>query len=84
VPFGEIDAEGGYRLSTAGKPGAPPGWYRVMIVAVARSEGSHGKHRRQVSLISRKYTAVETSGLALEVVEDAGPSAYDLKLLPPR
>src|SRR5258708_4211842 len=33
VPGGEIDAEGNYKLVTATKPGAPPGWYKVVVVS---------------------------------------------------
>src|SRR5205823_1414977 len=31
---GDIDAEGRYKLSTKGKPGAPAGWYKVVVSAV--------------------------------------------------
>src|SRR5207245_3671379 len=32
-PRGPIDAQGNFQVSTAGRPGAPPGWYKVAIVA---------------------------------------------------
>src|SRR5260370_25996218 len=32
-PRGPIDDQGNYRVSTAGRPGAPPGWYKVAVIA---------------------------------------------------
>ncbi len=78
VPSGVIDAQGGYTLTTREVPGAPPGWYRVMLVATEPVDPRQPSRKR--SLIHARYTAVETSGLAVQVVAKAAPGAYDLKL----
>jgi hypothetical protein len=84
-PTGTVDAEGNYKLTTKGKNGAPPGWYKVVVTAREDAEPVHPKTRqphRPVarSLLSVKYGKAETSGLSLEVVENPAPAAYDLKL----
>ena len=78
-PGGQIDAEGNYRLYTQGKPGAPPGWYRVAVVA-AEPIDPKKPYEATKSLVNAKYNSVDTSGLSREVVADAAPGAYDLNL----
>jgi hypothetical protein len=83
-PIGTVDAEGQYTLSTKGKPGAPPGWYRVIVTATGtRAEVSPKGPRHHpipVSLLPAKYGQAKTTDLLLEVVENPAPGAYDLKL----
>ena len=81
-PAGVIDAEGNYRLFTAGKEGAPPGWYKVLVtvhekIAQKPAEAHPGMPK---SLINARYAAVETTDLSVEVVEEPAQGAYDLKL----
>ncbi len=78
-PAGSIDSEGRYTLSTAGQPGAPPGRYRVMLIATRPSDPARPFHRRK-SLVPVRYCGVETSGLVVQVVETPAPGAYDLRL----
>jgi hypothetical protein len=85
-PTGTVDENGTYTLSTKGKAGAPPGWYKVVVTAVAEPP-EHPKtpgkppHRPVArSLVPAKYGQAKTSGLAIEVVENPVPGAYDLKL----
>lgn len=80
-PGGEIGEDGTYRLFTAGKEGAPPGRYRVLVVAVdpndLKSKFPYGKRKSYVNL---KYSNPKTTDLVVEVVPTPAPGAYDLKL----
>jgi hypothetical protein len=87
-PVGILDREGNYQLKTAGKEGAPPGWYKVAVAAgmpLRLTERPTKEQKQQMrqppkALLDKKYETVQTSGLAVEVVENADPGAYDLKL----
>lgn len=84
-PTGTVDAEGNYTLTTKGKKGAPPGWYKVIVTAREDAPPVHPKtpkpHRPvSKSLLPAKYGQTQTSGLSIEVVEESAPGAYDLKL----
>jgi hypothetical protein len=83
-PTGTVDGQGSYTLSTRGKKGAPPGWYRVVVTAteVRTSDGkATGQHRPTPrSLVPPRYGQAATTPVAIEVVEGPAPSAYDVKL----
>ncbi len=84
-PTGTVDAAGTYTLTTKGKNGAPPGWYKVIVTAREEAAPEHAKLPKQHrpvarSLLPAKYGQAETSGLSIEVVENPAPGAYDLKL----
>jgi hypothetical protein len=84
-PTGTVDADGNYKLTTKGKSGAPPGWYKVAITAREETAPEHPKGPKQhrpvsQSLLPVKYGQPETSGLSIEVVEAPSAGAYDLKL----
>jgi hypothetical protein len=80
-PYGEIDADGNYKLFTGKKEGAPVGWYRVAVFAGEPVEvGNLSGQARWYA--NPKYAAAESSGLTVEVVEQPAPGAYDLKLTP--
>jgi hypothetical protein len=81
-PVGTVDAEGNYTLTTKGKNGAPPGWYKVVVTAREEAAPVQPKTPKQHarSLLPAKYGRAETSGLSIEVVENPAPGAYDLKL----
>jgi hypothetical protein len=78
---GEIDEEGSYRLFTAGKEGAPPGRYRVLVVAVdpndLKKKFPYGK---RTSYVNPKYSNPKTTDVIVEVTPSPAPGAYDLKL----
>jgi hypothetical protein len=80
-PGGEIDEDGTYRLFTAGKEGAPPGRYRVLVVAVdpndLKKKFPYGK---RTSFVNAKYSNPKTTDLLVEVTAASKPGAYDLKL----
>jgi hypothetical protein len=80
-PTGKIDATGNYQLYTSGKPGAPPGWYRVVIFAHESGEDGRGVHPGSRSLVPPKYNSEQTTDLVVQVVEGAAPDHYNLALV---
>jgi hypothetical protein len=84
-PTGTVDETGTYTLRTDGKTGAPPGWYKVVVVARDDEPVAHPKAKQNhrpvsKSLVPAKYGQEKTTDLAIEVVENPGTGAYDLKL----
>jgi hypothetical protein len=86
-PSASIDENGYYDLFTVGKSAAPLGHYKVIVMAYetdadiakrAKSPGETG--RKAQRLVDRKYESPNTTPLVIEVVENAPPGAYDLKL----
>lgn len=79
-PRGAIDAEGQYRIDTTEQlRGVAPGWYFVTIIAQEPYDESKSSWDPPW-LISRKYGNRNTSGLALEVVENPAAGQYDFKV----
>jgi hypothetical protein len=75
-PAGEIGSDGTYTLSTNGKPGAPPGWYKVTVNATSVPDSSNpfgGK-----ALVAPRFNSPESSQLSVEVVSSPKAGAYDL------
>jgi hypothetical protein len=83
-PTGTVDAEGNYTLHTNGKKGAPAGWYKVVVTAAEapsfRGKGPRTQMPGAKSLVAAKYGQAKTTDLAVEVIENPAPGAYDLKL----
>lgn len=83
-PAGTVDGQGHYTLSTAGRSGAPPGWYKVVVTATTTEmsvpSGKRHARPRPKSLVAAKYGQATTTALMVEVVENPAPGAYDLKL----
>src|SRR5262245_23200264 len=83
-PAGPLDGQGHYTLSTAGKTGAPAGWYKVVVTATTTEMSVPAGQRRArphpKSLVAAKYGQAKTTELAVEVVESPSAGAYDLKL----
>jgi hypothetical protein len=85
-PTGTVDRQGNYTLSTKGKKGAPPGWYRVVVSAIAepsehpRTPGKQGSRPVAQSLVPARYGQAATTDLVIEVVENPAAGAYDLNL----
>jgi hypothetical protein len=77
-PRGTIE-DGRYQVTTHPNVGAPPGWYRVGVIA---KEAPDAKNPYAVtrSLLPEKYGKPDESQLTLEVVEKAAPGSYDLLL----
>jgi hypothetical protein len=79
IPVGVIDADGRYKLASATKEGAPPGWYRVTVTAQEPIDPKN-PYALPKYLIDPKYGDAITSSLEVEVAPNKSPSAYDLKL----
>jgi len=80
VPVGELGRDGKYRVFTDGHPGAPPGWYRVVVLAIEQRDRAESKKATQTLLVDRQYTEADTTNLVLEVTPVSSPGAYDLNL----
>jgi hypothetical protein len=74
IPSAALDDKGAYRLSTGGKDGVPPGWYRVYVAFDARQS------RGNPPPFHAKYLDAAKSPLSIEVVANPKPGAYDLEL----
>lgn len=84
-PSSTVEEDGTYTLTTKGKKGAPPGWYKVIVIARDDAPPQHPKNLKKnrpvaKSLLPPKYGEAKTSDLSIEVVERPAPGAYDLKL----
>ena len=79
IPVGTLDDQGNYKLMSATKEGAPLGWYKVTVTAQAPIDPSN-PYAPPKHLIDPKFSDVSTSGLAVEVVENPAPGAYDFQV----
>lgn len=78
VPAGEIDANGNYELHTGHQKGAPPGWYRVVIVpAAATDDSAKGANKDSKPPFNVKFTRDDSTTLLVEVKENG---EYTLEL----
>ena len=79
-PVGELGADGRYKLTSGGKAGAPPGWYKVLVFSSEQMQDSlrGGAPTDPKWLIHRKFTDAKTTPLSVEVVADPKEGAYDL------
>jgi hypothetical protein len=79
-PRGPIDGEGNYKQSTTDRlSGVQPGWYTVTIISQEPYDESKSSWDPPW-LINRKYGNRQTSGLAVEVIENAEPGRYDFQV----
>jgi hypothetical protein len=78
-PRGNIGADGRYRMLTHPHAGAPPGWYKVAVIATEPSDPKN-PYSLPHSLLAEKFGRPDESGVSLEVRKDAPPGAYDLHL----
>jgi hypothetical protein len=78
---GRLDGEGHYELRTSAMkgsdsgPGAPPGWYKVIV------QDLQGKNEVEQK-VHPKYLNEKTTPLSIEVVADPPPGHYDIDLKP--
>lgn len=73
---GPIDAEGRYKLTTLGKVGAPPGWYKVLVNSV--TAGTDDREVDTQLAVHSRYSGEKTTPLSVEVTAAKGQGAYDL------
>jgi hypothetical protein len=79
IPTGPLDAQGNYKLMSATREGAPPGWYKVTVSA-QEPVNEKNPYALPKHLINPRFANVQTSGLAVQVVENPAPGAYDFKV----
>ena len=75
----QLSPDGKYTLITRGKPGAPPGAYRVTVTAQEPSDPKD-MYSRPKHLVPEAYRTKETTPLRVDVVERPAPGAYDLNV----
>jgi hypothetical protein len=86
LPLAQIAKDGTYELTTNSKPGALPGFYKVVVVAthdeipVRPKFNEDGKPRQPKWLTHEKYTRPQSTDVQFEVVEQPAPRSYDLDL----
>lgn len=81
MPGGSTDASGKYELmATAGAMGAPPGWYKVLVMPPSAPPGSDDVV--EFPEYNAKYQDPETTDLSFEVKEGAAPVVIDIDLEP--
>jgi hypothetical protein len=73
-PAGLVGTDGTYTLSTAGKEGAPPGWYKVTVTT--RYPGAPAN----AAPIAVEYADFRKTTLKVEVIASPAAGAYDLHL----
>ena len=81
--IGLIKEDGTYTLNTAGRDGAPLGWYKVTVSPMAPpgpDSPPAGTAPPKAARFDKKYEKAETSGISIEVKETAPPGAYDIEL----
>jgi hypothetical protein len=80
---GDINESGEYTLKTDGKPGAPPGKYKVTVYSAEAPSSDPAKMTaKQKYFVNPTFADVGTTPLEKEVVTGAGAGAYDLKVGP--
>lgn len=79
VCVGEINSQGQYTLETNGKPGVPPGWYKVTVAATGATTEDNTKPSTE-SVVDPTYAVPDITPLEVEVVKNAPSGKYDLKL----
>jgi hypothetical protein len=80
---GAIGSDGTYRITTDGKDGAPPGWYKVVVITMGPGMG-----QMQTGPLTTtggvapppKYSDQTKTDQTFEVTASPKPGAYDLKL----
>lgn len=82
----EIGKDGSFAFATNGKPGVPPGHYKVVIAAthdeipLRPKFGEDGRPWQPNWLTHQKYTNAQTTDLQIEVIENPEPGRYDFHL----
>jgi hypothetical protein len=80
VPAGDIDSHGNYVLYTGNSKGAPPGWYRVTVLAMPETETREKGKPLKAPFNEKSYSQDERTPLRVEVKQNAGGDSYTLQL----
>jgi hypothetical protein len=73
-PGGDIE-NGTYVLFTNGKPGAPPGWYKVVIVGTQEIDSTNPTAVKP--MVAPVYSDPQKTTLLVEVTDSPKEGAYD-------
>jgi hypothetical protein len=73
---GMIGSDGLYTMTTNGKPGVPPGKYKVSIMPPLSPEGTSDTGK----LFNSKFESANETPLTVEVTNAPNPGQYDLQL----
>jgi hypothetical protein len=79
-PQAVVRPDGTFRMATWGKPGAPLGTYKVVVVATENPVPENPTGWIPEWLHDVRYTRADTTDLSLEVVENPEAGRYDLEL----
>jgi hypothetical protein len=79
-PRGKISDDGTYTLETNGKPGAPTGAYKVVVIAQGAPLNPKDPYSPNKQIINPKYLQEEVTDLNVTVVKTPSAGAYDLKV----
>lgn len=81
-PTGSISTEGAFLVYTRGRPGAPPGRYRVVVFSSEVPTGGTAAHPGlPKSAIPARYGDPSKTPLSVEVIDSPEPGRYDLELV---
>jgi hypothetical protein len=78
TPAGVLQRDGTFTVITKGRPGAPLGWYKVVVTATEPAVNPNEDARPSVDA---RYLTAATTPLAIEVVARPAPGRYDLQLM---
>jgi len=90
-PTGMINHDGSFELLTAGRKGAPTGWYRVLIIADNFQEADPPRTEiwpkvpddyKPKTLVNSRYLYFNETDVLVEVQENPRPDQYVLRLKP--
>ena len=79
-PTGVADKEGKFTLTTTAKPGAPPGWYKIVVMPYSPPPFGGEAQKTAPPSFNAKYSKPDTTDLTINVTKSPAPGAYDLKL----
>ena len=71
-------AGGKFTVSTEGKPGAPPGWYKVTVIPEEILDST--KPLEVKSKVAARFREAAKTPLSFEVTANPAAGAYDLKV----
>lgn len=75
---GELNDQGSYTLKSGDRVGVPAGWYTVVVFSMK----DPNTQKPPEWLIPTRYTDPTRSGLWVEVKDNQGPEAYEVRLTP--
>jgi hypothetical protein len=76
-PRGQLTATGEFELSTANQSGAPPGWYKVLVLAHSEPSSAKDPYAVPKWMVPTDYTRADKTPLSVEVVAKPAAGAYD-------